>query len=255
METLLATGKNTEMNASPRTNYQELAEDYARHRRVHPGVLERLLFAAGEARDILEVGCGSGNYYEAIATTTNARVAGIDPSSAMIGQLLERLPGAETQVASGEAIPYPDASFDMVFSVDVIHHVADRDAYVAEAARVLRSGGVMITTTDSEEDIVRRVPLSSHFPETIPHERRRYPGIMAIRDAMARSGFDLLPDEQVERTTPLTDISPFRNKAFSVLHLISDEEHRRGMERLEADLAKGPIDARSLYTLVIGKKP
>lgn len=243
------------MDASQRTNYQELAEDYARHRRVHPGVLERLLFVAGGARDILEVGCGSGNYYEAIATTTNARVVGIDPSSAMIGQLLERLPAAETNVASGEAIPYPDSSFDMVFSVDVIHHITDRDAHFAEAMRVLRSHGVMITATDSDEDIVRRIPLSSHFPETIAHERRRYPGIAAIREAMARSGFDLLPDEQVERTSLLSDISPFRDKAFSVLHLISDEEHRRGMEQLEADLAIGPIHARSLYTLVIGTKP
>lgn len=243
------------MDASHKTNYQDLAADYARHRRVHPDVLERLLHATGGARDILEVGCGSGNYYEAIATMTNARVVGIDPSSAMIGQLLERLPAAETNVASGEVIPYPDSSFDMVFSIDVIHHLDDRDAYFAEAMRVLRHRGLMITATDSEDDIVRRVPLSSHFPETIPHERRRYPAITAIREAMEQSGFNLLSNEQIERSTPLTDISPFRNKAFSVLHLISDEEHRRGMERLEADLANGSIEARSLYTLVIGKKP
>jgi ubiquinone/menaquinone biosynthesis C-methylase UbiE len=243
------------MEASQKTNYQELAAEYARNRRVHPDVLERLLLAAVEARDVLEVGCGSGNYYEAIATTTNARVVGIDPSSAMIEQLLERLPAAETKVASGEAIPYPDSSFDMVFSVDVIHHVTDRDAYFTEVMRVLRHGGVVMTATDSEEDIVRRIPLSSHFPETIPHERRRYPSITAIREAMSRSGFDLLPSEQIERNMTLTDISQFRNKAFSVLHLISDEEHRRGIERLEADLANGPIAARSLYTLVIGKKP
>ncbi|MEZ4623639.1 MAG: class I SAM-dependent methyltransferase [Thermomicrobiales bacterium] len=75
---------------------------------------------------MLEVGCGSGNYLEVVRGLTGARVAGIDPSSAMLEQLTARVPDAEVQVASAEAIPYPDRSFDLIYSVDVIHHVKDR---------------------------------------------------------------------------------------------------------------------------------
>lgn len=241
----------------PATNYQALAAEYARHRRVHPGVVEEIVTAARRAAavDLLEVGCGSGNYLEVIGGLTGARVAGIDPSSAMLDQLRARLPEAEVTVAPGEAIPFPDRSFDLIYSVDVIHHVKDRDAYFREVARVLRPSGTIVTVTDSEEDLARRVPLTSHFPETLAHERRRYPTIGTLRDEMTRAGLIDLRESNVELSYPLTDIAGLRNKAYSSLHLITDEEHARGIARLEADLANGPIEARSLYTLLWGRAP
>lgn len=249
------------MEANPRMtppaiDYQQLAEEYARHRRVHPGVLERIQLLASQsgAHDLLEVGCGSGNYLEALAAT-GLRVAGIDPSSAMLDQLTARLPDAETGIGRAEAIPYPDASFDLVYSVDVIHHVWDRDAYFREARRVLRPGGWVVTVTDSEEDITARVPLSSHFPETVAHELRRYPAIGVLRDEMEQAGFAELDERRVRLLYPLTDLSGYRDRAYSSLHLISEEEHARGMARLAADLDRGAVTALSLYTLVTGRKP
>jgi SAM-dependent methyltransferase len=240
----------------PATNYQALAAEYARHRRAHPGVVEAIVrgIRNGDGHDVLEVGCGSGNYLQVISEITGARVAGIDPSSAMLDQLTTRLPAAEVAVAPGEAIPYPDASFDLIYSVDVIHHVKDRDAYFREARRVLRPGGALVTVTDSESDLERRVPLTSHFPETLAHERRRYPATGALRSEMERAGLSGLREETVELAYPLSDISGFRNKSYSSLHLISDEDHARGMARLEADLANGPIEALSLYTLLWGTR-
>jgi SAM-dependent methyltransferase len=237
-------------------NYQALADDYARYRRVHPGVLQHLLDAARreEAYDLLEVGCGTGNYLEALSGAGGLRVTGIDPSSAMLAQLHERLPDATATLGRAEELPIPAASLDLVYSVDVIHHVGDRDAYFAEAARVLRPGGWICTVTDSAEDIAARVPLSSHFPETVSYELRRYPSVPTLRTEMKQAGFTALREEHVDLRYPLTDSTAYRNKAYSSLHLISDSEHARGIERMERDLVNGPIDARSLYTLLWGRK-
>lgn len=238
-------------------DYQSLAEDYARHRHVHPGVLQRLLETVEleQAAAVLEVGCGTGNYLEAITRASGARVAGIDPSSAMLDQLRARFPEALVSVARAESLPFPDGTFDLVYSVDVIHHIADRDAFVAEAARVLRPGGWLCIVTDSEADIAARAPLSSHFPETVSHELLRYPAIAVLRAEMERAGLAALREEHVDLRYPLTDSAAYRNRAYSSLHLITDVEHARGMERMERELATGPIEARSLYTLLWGRSP
>jgi SAM-dependent methyltransferase len=134
----------------------------------------------------------------------------------------------------------------------VIHHVGDRDAFFAEAARVLAPGGKIATVTDSREDIARRRPLSNYFPETVAIEERRYPTIKTLRAEMAAAGFADLHETHVELEYPLTDIRGYRERAYSSLLLIPDDSLAQGLARLELDLLAGPIAALSLYTLVWG---
>ncbi len=243
--------------SEPATNYQELAEEYARHRRVHPGVVDALVsdMISRQCSEVLEVGCGSGNYLEVIRNLTGAAVHGIDPSSAMLDRLRERLPDAPVQVARAESLPFADRSLDSIYSVDVIHHVGDRRSHFRECVRTLRPGGRVVTVTDSPHDLERRVPLTSHFPETLEHERRRYPSIDTLRSDMESVGFRELVETRVELRYALTDVSGFHDKAYSALHLISDAEHAQGMKRLESDLRDGAIEALSLYTLLWGVTP
>lgn len=44
--------------------------------------------------------------------------------------------------------PFPDAAFDAITCLSVVEHGVDLDAYLAEAARLLRPGGVLVTSTD-----------------------------------------------------------------------------------------------------------
>ena len=106
-------------------------------------------------------------------------------------------------------------------STDVIHHVRDRDAYFREASRVLRPGGRIVTVTDSHDDIRQRRPLSSHFPETVAIEYRRYPSVTILLREMAAAGFEEPVVTGVSRSYNLTDIQPYRDRAFSSLHLIA----------------------------------
>jgi ubiquinone/menaquinone biosynthesis C-methylase UbiE len=163
-------------------DYDRFASAYGPNRRTHPGVLAALVTTGqlGAASRVLEVGCGTGNYVAALADEVGCAVAGLDPSPAMLRQAAERAPWIPLHEGRAETLPFADGAFDLIFSVDVIHHVEDRLAFFREAFRVLAPGGSLCTATDSEDDIRRRVPLSSHFPETVAVELRRYPAIATL---------------------------------------------------------------------------
>jgi ubiquinone/menaquinone biosynthesis C-methylase UbiE len=246
----------TEMTRSLRPNldFDQRASEYARHRTTHPGVVNELLESGHFAPEVrvLDVGCGTGNYAAALTKATGCRVSGIDPSRRMLDRARDAARWDSLVAGSAESLPFPPNSFDIVMSTDVIHHIGNRDAYFSEAGRVLRSQGHIVTVTDSHDDIPRRRPLSSHFPETVSVELQRYPPVPQLLEEMTRAGFVEPRVVEVSRNYELTDIQAYRDRAFSSLLLIDDEAFHRGIDRLEADLARGPIACVSLYSVIWG---
>jgi ubiquinone/menaquinone biosynthesis C-methylase UbiE len=249
----------TSMSGSltPTLDFDQRASEYARHRKIHPGVVCELVESGlftPETR-VLDVGCGTGNYAAALTEATGCRVSGIDPSQRMLDRARDAAPWESLVQGSAESLPFPRASFDVVISTDVIHHIADRDAYFSEVARVLRPSGHIVTVTDSHDDIPRRRPLSSHFPETVSVELQRYPPVPQLLEEMACAGFLEPRLVQVSHDYDLDDVDAYRDRAFSSLLLIDDEAFRRGIARLAADLTRGPIPCVSLYTIIWGTVP
>jgi ubiquinone/menaquinone biosynthesis C-methylase UbiE len=236
--------------------FQSLASEYALHRRIHPGVLRALLERGGVLSDdrVLEVGCGTGNYVTALHKATRCHAWGNDPSVEMLARAREQANGVRLSLGRAEALGFVRGAFDLLFSVDVIHHVTDRARYFREASRVLAFGGRICTVTDSEEIIRNREPLSNYFPESVPVELERYPRIATLREMMNAAGFTALSEQGVEFTDDLTDPQMYRDRAFSSLHLISEEAFRRGLARLESDLAQGGVRRVARYLLLWGTK-
>jgi SAM-dependent methyltransferase len=237
-------------------DYEQIAAAYARHRQVHPGVFQALCATVGPTSRVLEVGCGTGNYIIALHRQIGCPCWGRDPSAEMLAQARARAQAGpiDFRPGSAEQIAFPPGSFDLVFSVDVIHHIADRPAAYQQAYRVLDTGGRTCTATDSAWIIRHRQPLSTYFPETVDLELARYPRIAALRAMMAQAGFDEITEGTVEYSYALTDIQIYRDKAFSALHLISEESFQRGIARMERDLEAGPIVCTPRYTLLWGSK-
>ena len=85
-------------------------------------------------------GCGVGMYVKALQAHARA-VYGIDIEPEHLDRAAHTAPGAHLQLAACEALPHPDAFFDLVLSHEVLEHVQDDRQAVAEMVRVLKPGG------------------------------------------------------------------------------------------------------------------
>jgi ubiquinone/menaquinone biosynthesis C-methylase UbiE len=99
----------------------------------------------------LDVGCGTGYLARLLAEAVgrSGHVDGIDAAPEMVEYATRRarpIPQCEFQVASAEALPFPDDRFDTVVSSLFLHHLPEhlQLAAVGEMQRVLRPGGTLL---------------------------------------------------------------------------------------------------------------
>jgi SAM-dependent methyltransferase len=106
-----------------------------------PGFAE---FARWKGRRVLEIGVGLGTDFVRFVRT-GADAVGIDLTEAAVESVRARLAGdgleAELHVADAESLPFPDESFDLVYSWGVLHHTPNTGRALDEVRRVLRPGG------------------------------------------------------------------------------------------------------------------
>ena len=110
--------------------------------------LPRLVpFDQYRGRRVLEVGCGAGTDLIRFARN-GAIVTGIDlaPSSIELAKRNFALEGrkADLIVADGEALPFADRSFDLVYAHGVVQYTTSDRALVGECRRVLKPGGAAV---------------------------------------------------------------------------------------------------------------
>jgi SAM-dependent methyltransferase len=103
-------------------------------------------------------------------------MTGVDPSQGMLDVLPRHAPGVRAVCASGTDLPFPDATFDLVYCVAVMHHVADPTAVratLAEMVRVARPGGRVLVWDHNPANpywgrLMARVPQDTGEERLIP---------------------------------------------------------------------------------------
>jgi SAM-dependent methyltransferase len=99
-------------------------------------------YAKLEGATVLEDGCGQGTYAREFRRRFTPHVEALDIEAERIALARRDIPHAV--VGAAEHLPYPDGTFDLVFSNEVIEHVQEDRASAAEMVRVTRPGGRII---------------------------------------------------------------------------------------------------------------
>ncbi|MCV7194835.1 class I SAM-dependent methyltransferase [Mycolicibacterium brumae] len=96
--------------------------------------------------DVLEAGFGEGYGADLLAGVAR-RVIGVDYDESAVAHARARYPRVEVCQGNLAELPLPDGSVDVVVNFQVIEHLWDQSQFVAECARVLRPGGVLLMST------------------------------------------------------------------------------------------------------------
>ncbi|UWU46060.1 2-methyl-6-solanesyl-1,4-benzoquinol methyltransferase [Limnospira platensis C1] len=112
---------------------------------------------------VLDVGCGIGGSSRILARDYGFAVTGITISPGQVKRAQELTPtdlNARFQVDDALALSFPDASFDVVWSIEAGPHMPDKAQYAREMMRVLKPGGVLVVADWNQRDS-RQKPLNA----------------------------------------------------------------------------------------------
>lgn len=190
-------------------------------------------------RNVLDLGCGSG-YGAASLADIAASVTAVDVSEEAVAFASDRYRAANLRylkIDEERPLPFADARFDVILSFQVIEHVLDEAAYLREARRVLKTGGVMIIVTPNRG--VRLLPFQKpwnrwHVREySMASLRRLVAPWLEIREAHCMGAVDKVADVELKR---------YRTVKWAMLPLtlpfIPDALRRRGLDAVQAIRAK-----------------
>src|SRR5690242_11410137 len=173
-----------------RVDYDAVAASFdQRYRRSAYSDVERaLLEFVGSTAAVLEAGCGTGHWLQAVHGTARA-LAGIDRSFEMLRRARLAEPSTLLVHATAEELPLGDGAFDRVFCINALHHFPDMIRFMDECRRVLRAGGKFLTIGLDPHNGNDQWWIYDFFPSALTADLQRYPPTSRIRDVLRSAGF------------------------------------------------------------------
>ena len=219
---------------------------------VNRGLLERWLPSG--TNDLLKTDLFDEVVGEGVVGVLSRRavsVTAIDVSPVLVERSRARFPTLEGVVADVRALPFPDASFDVVVSLSTLDHFISRDEIgraLLELARVLKPGGTMIVTLDNAANPL--VAVRNMLPGSllrrlglVPYELGKTLGPRGLRDAVRASGLVEEEDAVFMHVPRLLVRAGFRGRALGVAERLGHLPTRSWSGQFVAVRARKPYGA------------
>jgi len=229
-----------------RVNYDQIASTYDRRFEDNGerGTGTALLTLAQDLQveRLLEVGCGTGHWLTLLQPAT-PHLFGLDLSAGMLRQARRRHGQLALVRGRADQLPFPDASFDLVYCVNAIHHFERQHTFIAEAWRLLRPGGALAVIGFDPRQHRDKWYIYDFFDGTYETDLERFPSWGTVLDWMIATGFTRVEwrlaegiEDHKHGGAVLDD--PFLEKsACSQLALLSDDEYVAGLDKIRAVVA------------------
>jgi hypothetical protein len=217
--------------------YDAIGRTYTATRTTDPRIAARIWAALGDARTVVNVGAGTGNY-----EPPDRAVTAVEPSAVMIAQ---RPAGAAPAVqASAEALPFADASFDAAMAILTLHHWSDWRGGCAELRRVARERVAVLSWDPTYAESMWLLP--EYFPEHLDEDVALFPSL-ADQAAALGAEVEVVPVPWDCRDgflsafwrRPEAYLDPVVRAGISTLAKRTEPELAQGLARLRADLDSG----------------
>lgn len=145
MSTDAQTIKAYDQNATKWSRNQKNGTNVGHEYLEKPAMYSKLPDLKG--KDVLCIGCGSGEECEHLQSLGSKKVVGTDISSGLIDEAKKSYPGMEFFVMDMEKLEFEDNSFDLVYSSLAVHYIDDWSVLMNEVFRILKPGGILLFST------------------------------------------------------------------------------------------------------------
>ncbi|PIY80169.1 MAG: hypothetical protein COY80_04335 [Candidatus Pacebacteria bacterium CG_4_10_14_0_8_um_filter_42_14] len=129
------------------SEFDSIVKMYDTNKRLEV-VYKQLLPEDISGKKLLDAGCGTG-WFSGGAAERGASVTSMDLGEGLLNEVKKKCK-SKTVVGSIEKMPFPDASFDIVVTSEVIEHIPHQILAFKELSRVLKPGGTLILTTPNK---------------------------------------------------------------------------------------------------------
>ena len=215
----------------------DIAATYDRGRDHGPEVLNLWMNVVSsyvedqQVKTVLDLGCGTGRFTEALATSFDAEVVGLDPSTKMLTQARakQRDPRVRYELGHAENIPLPNNSVDLIFISMALHHFDDQSVAARECHRVLKPEATLFLRAGTR-DCIPSYPYTEFFPASWPILETTLSPRASIRENFEEAGFSTVAEDVV-----VQEIAPN--------HLAYAEKLAAGADSVLAQLTQKDFDA------------
>jgi len=223
------------------TNYDKIASAYNQRyiENPHPGTLKALrgILSQGNPLKVLEVGCGTSHWLEALRTIEGVLLFGLDPSFKMLHQT-QHPEGIYLTQGKAALLPFLCNAFDFVFTINAFHHFTDKFAFIKEVKRILTTNGKLFIIGMDPRDSQNNWYVYKFFKGTYDCDIKRFPAWSQVEIWLSKAGFknlviqdiEMIHDPKYGRNVLL---DPFLKKnACSQLAMLSEKEYLQGLDKI-----------------------